>query len=213
MVLLHVEQFDRKDIQGTHDLVASHEQWRRLFLRVPPFHSGGERLQRSKRTVAKHAEKIHVGELGMKIARHRRSEQDHALQVRSGRSSQTADKVVDLFVRNHVRPRFLPAAAGSATTGTAAAEAPKTTTPAKSTAAPTSAASRATTPAKNTREKYPEKNAAQRSKKNDKDDNDQQENPASRYAVARLLPLRRRRWRLRSRQLNPRVLRDDAGHA
>src|SRR5580704_22006 len=41
----------------------------------------------------------------MIVSRNRRPEQNDTLQVRPGRCPQPADKVVNLFFRNHVRPR------------------------------------------------------------------------------------------------------------
>src|SRR5580693_9272897 len=65
----------------------------------------------------------------MKISRDRRSEQDHALQVRSSCGSQPLDKVSNLFFWNHSHPRLLPTATASTTTGTAATEPAKTPPP------------------------------------------------------------------------------------
>src|SRR6266446_6524795 len=99
----------------------------------------------------------------MKISRYRRSKQDHALQVRSSRRSQPADKVADYFLRNHLCPHSLPAAAGPAAAGTAAAESTKPATTAKPATTPAAATS-VSAAAKHPRKKHREQYAAKRSR-------------------------------------------------
>src|SRR5437879_6458229 len=107
----------------------------------------------------------------MEISCHRRSKQDDTLKIRSGCGSQPADELADLFLRNHMRPRWLPAAAGSAATRTSAAESAKpaaSASTAKTSSTPAApSAPISTTSAKHSRKKYPEQDAAKRSKKND----------------------------------------------
>ena len=45
MVLLHIDQLNRKHVNRAFDLVPGHEQGRRLLLRIPPFHGRGKSLQ------------------------------------------------------------------------------------------------------------------------------------------------------------------------
>src|SRR5260370_2056717 len=126
MMLLYVHQFNGEHIGRTVNLITSHEQRRRLLLAVPPFHRRRQCLQGRERAVANHTEQIDIGELRMKISGHRRSEQDHALQVRASRGSQPTDKIVNHFLPNHLLPHLLPTAAIPAAPRTDAAESAKT---------------------------------------------------------------------------------------
>ena len=48
MVLLHVDQLDCKHVDRALDLVAGHEQRRRLLLLIPPFDGRGQGLERTE---------------------------------------------------------------------------------------------------------------------------------------------------------------------
>ena len=60
MMLLHVQQFDSKDVSGTFEFGARHEKWGRLLLALPPLRDRRQSLQGRERTVPQHTEQIQV---------------------------------------------------------------------------------------------------------------------------------------------------------
>ena len=69
MMLLHVEQFDGKDVGGTFQFVACHEQRRQAASAASHHCTTGEiACSAGNETVAQHTKQIQVGEFGMKIS-------------------------------------------------------------------------------------------------------------------------------------------------
>src|SRR5215469_3172671 len=139
VMLSHVQQLDRKYIRRSLEFLARHAKGGWLPLAVPPLHHRCKRLQGCEGSVTQNAEKIQVGESGTEVAGDGGSEEDYAFDVRATGFASALHKLNGFIFRHHVASSLLPAAAGSAATGTAAAKTPE--------AAPTAPPAAATKPA------------------------------------------------------------------
>src|SRR5437588_7281517 len=129
MMLLHVEQFDRKHVHRSQQFMARHAERRRLLLPVPPLRRRSQRLQGRERRVSKNAKQIQIRQPGMEISRHGGAEENDRLKVGACGLLEPLHKFVYGMDRNHRVLAILPTTAGPASTGTASAE------PAEATAA------------------------------------------------------------------------------
>ncbi len=99
MMLLHVEQFDGKNISRPLEFTPGHAKRWRLLLPIPPFRDRRQGLQGRKRAVTQHTQEVQVRQAGMKIAGYRRAKQNDALDVRPRCFPDPFHKLFDFLFR------------------------------------------------------------------------------------------------------------------
>src|SRR6266404_6456456 len=145
----HVQKFDGENVRRPLHLFRTQQQRRAMLLLPPPLDRRRQRLNRSERSLAEHAQQIHVRVVGNIISRRRRPIKNRRQQIRSRRRPHPFDKLVNQFFRNHRDSRFLITAERPAATCTPATESskPTATTPSAKTTKPSSAVSTTSTTA------------------------------------------------------------------
>src|SRR5205823_12785820 len=102
MVLVHVEQFDSKDIGGASQLFESHDQRCGMFFLVPPFHHWNQLGKCWEGSLAKDAKQVHIRKFGNKFRGRGGSVQNHAFQVRARGLLKPSNEIIDLLLGNHI---------------------------------------------------------------------------------------------------------------
>src|SRR5580692_9453282 len=101
VMLLHIEQLNSKYVSRALKFLFCQAQRRSLLFAVPPFSRWRQCLQCLKGTVPQNTKQVDVRQSGMKVAGHRRPEQDNALNIRASCFSDSSDKLVNRVGRNH----------------------------------------------------------------------------------------------------------------
>src|ERR1017187_307082 len=104
MIPPHVQKFNGEYIRRPPHLLRAHQQRHSMLLLPPPFDHGSERLNRRERSLAQHAQQIHVRVTGNIISRRHRPIKNRRQQIRSRRRPHPLHKFVKQFFRSHHSP-------------------------------------------------------------------------------------------------------------
>src|ERR1700690_3570253 len=99
----HVQEFYGENVRRPPYLLRAQQQRRAMLLLRPPFGRRSQRLNRSERSLAEHAQQIHVRMNGNIISRGGRAIENRGPQVWPCRCSHPFDELVNQFFRNHFR--------------------------------------------------------------------------------------------------------------
>src|SRR5882762_7875070 len=103
----HVQKFDGENICRPPHLFCTHQQRCPMLLLPPPLDPRSQRLNRSERSLAEHAQQIHIRVVSDVISRRHRPIKNRRQQIRSRRCPHPFDKLVNQFFRNHSVPLTL----------------------------------------------------------------------------------------------------------